>query len=212
VLDVDPDGQDWVAERADQLACERIHQTNRGQHFVYRWPEGLQGKSTTAGLIAPGIDTRGEGGYVVWWPAHEKEPVGDLDSLTEPPSWLLSHLQASRSQSHAKADNQALICKEGHRNAGLASLAGILRRAGMSEQQILKQLSTFNEESCLPPLPIREVESVARSIARYKPEAPIVEATSTASASLDWLNEFKMTEQEVQAISDPAWVIPQFIH
>jgi hypothetical protein len=82
----------------------------------------------------------------------------------------------------------------------------------MSEQQILKQLSTFNEESCLPPLPIREVESVARSIARYKPEAPIVEATSTASASLDWLNEFKMTEQEVQAISDPAWVIPQFIH
>ena len=44
VLDVDPDGQDWIAEHADQLACERIHQTNRGQHFVYQWPERFQGK------------------------------------------------------------------------------------------------------------------------------------------------------------------------
>ena len=119
VLDVDPDGQNWIADHVDQLTCERIHQTSRGQHFVYRWPEGFQGKSTTAGLIASGIDTRGEGGYVVWWPAHEKEPVGDLDSLTEPPSWLLSPLQTSRSQSRAKADNQALICGEGHRNSGL---------------------------------------------------------------------------------------------
>ena len=66
VLDVDPDGQGWIAEHADQLACERIHQTNRGQHFIYRWPEGFKGKSTTAGLIATGIDTRGEGGYVIW--------------------------------------------------------------------------------------------------------------------------------------------------
>ena len=29
---------------------------------------------------------------------------------------------------------------------------------------------------------------------------------------LDWLIDFKMTEREVQAISDPAWVVPNFIH
>ena len=82
----------------------------------------------------------------------------------------------------------------------------------MNEHQILKQLSTFNEDSCVPSLPISEVEGIARSIARYEPEAPIHKATSTVSPSLDWLSEFKMTEQEVQAISDPAWVIPNFIH
>ncbi|MDC0067656.1 bifunctional DNA primase/polymerase [Gammaproteobacteria bacterium] len=212
VLDVDPDGQDWIAERFDQLACERVHQTNRGQHFIYRWPECFQGRSTSAGLIAPGIDTRGEGGYVVWWAAHGKEAVGDLDSLTEPPTWLMRQLQAARRDAPQKIDNSALICKEGQRNTGLASLAGNLRRAGMNEQQILKQLTTFNEDSCLPPLQISEVEGIARSISRYEPEAPIHQATPTPSSSLDWLNEFKMTEQEVQAISDPAWVIPDFIH
>ena len=164
VLDADPDGQGWIAEHFDQLACERIHQTNRGQHFFYRWPEGFQGRSTSAGLIAPGIDTRGEGGYVVWWPAHEKETEGDLDSLTEPPSWLLSHLHASRREGPVKIDNRALIYKEGHRNTGLASLAGRLCRAGMNEQQILKQLNTFNEDSCLPPLPIHEVEGIALTV------------------------------------------------
>ena len=172
----------------------------------------VSGKSTTAGLIASGIDTRGEGGYVVWWPAHEKETVGDLASLTEPPSWLLGPLRDLRNQSLAKADNQALICYEGHRNVGLTSLAGSLRRAGMNEQQILKQLSTFNTDSCFPPLPISEIEAIARSIARYEPDEPIHVADSTASSSLNWLIDFKMTEREVQAISDPAWVVPNFIH
>ena len=143
VLDVDPEGQGWIAEHADQLACERIHQTNRGRHFIYRWPEGFQGKSTTAGLIATGIDTRGEGGYVIWWPALGREAVGDLDSLTEPPSWLIKQLQTSRIDSPTESDCLALIYKEGQRNTGLTSLAGSLRRVGMSEQQILKQLMIF---------------------------------------------------------------------
>ena len=42
VLDVDPQGKEWLEEHSESLACERIHQTNRGKHFVYSWPEHLR--------------------------------------------------------------------------------------------------------------------------------------------------------------------------
>lgn len=212
VLDVDPAGKDWISEHFDKLACERIQQTNRGQHFIYSWPDNFSGKSTTAGLIAPGIDTRGEGGYVVWWAAHGKDAVGDLDGLTEPPYWLIKQLQSTRASHPRNTDNSALVYPEGHRNSGLTRLAGSMRRAGMNQQQILKQLSVFNADSCTPSLGTTEVEGIARSISKYEPEAPIASASKTSSPSLDWLSDFKMTEQEVKAISDPIWVVPNFIH
>ncbi len=35
VLDVDPDGMDWLKENQDQMLCERVHETRRGGHYLY---------------------------------------------------------------------------------------------------------------------------------------------------------------------------------
>jgi hypothetical protein len=45
----------------------------------------------TAGKICRGIDTRGHGGYIIWWPAHG---FGVLDggTIAEMPVWLISKL------------------------------------------------------------------------------------------------------------------------
>jgi hypothetical protein len=84
VLDADAkhNGAAWLREHfGDAGPRTRIHSTmNGGQHLIYRNRPGLK---LTAGLIAPGIDTRGDGnGYFIWWPSHgcpvlNEGPVAD---------------------------------------------------------------------------------------------------------------------------------------
>jgi hypothetical protein len=64
VLDIDLDGLPWLA--SSSLPSTRIHVTRSGgRHLLFRHREGPR---TSKGQIAPGIDVRGEGGYVIWWP------------------------------------------------------------------------------------------------------------------------------------------------
>jgi hypothetical protein len=58
---------------------------------------------------------------------------------------------------------------EGTRNSGLASLAGRLRRSGLSQPELEAALLEANRLRCRPPLPEKEVLAIARSIGRYSP-------------------------------------------
>lgn len=60
---------------------------------------------------------------------------------------------------------------DGSRDNTLASLAGTMRRRGMTEGAILAALTVENDSRCQPPLPAADVERIARSIARYEPGA-----------------------------------------
>src|SRR5262249_30301806 len=55
----------------------------------------------------------------------------------------------------------------GERNTRLASLAGKLRRNGLSPEAIEAALIAENELRCDPPLPVAKVRRIAASIARY---------------------------------------------
>lgn len=57
----------------------------------------------------------------------------------------------------------------GQRNQTLASLAGSMRRRGMSEEAIRAALQAENQQRCDPPLPDTEVQRIAASIGRYAP-------------------------------------------
>src|SRR5439155_19257907 len=58
---------------------------------------------------------------------------------------------------------------EGERSSILISLAGTIRRRGATEAGIRAFLLAENAARCVPPLPDREVERIARSVARYAP-------------------------------------------
>jgi putative DNA primase/helicase len=168
VLDVDPKGTGWLAENQHRMLCERIHQTRRGQHFLYRFSAALKGmKTNTAGKIHAGIDTRGEGGCLIWWPAHELGASGDLTDLTEPPPWLVNALAGSAEIT--KSDTGALdnFIEEGKRNDSLASYCGWVWARGISKEQMLSLALTFNAEKNKPPLDTSEVNTVVDSISRY---------------------------------------------
>lgn len=57
---------------------------------------------------------------------------------------------------------------EGQRNHGLTTLAGAMLRKGMDSWEILESLRAENEVRCEPPLADKELQTISRSIMRYK--------------------------------------------
>ena len=58
--------------------------------------------------------------------------------------------------------------EKGSRNQSLTSLAGQLHSRGYSKEQIYRELLRCNEEACAPKLPMREIETIVRSVTRYQ--------------------------------------------
>jgi len=91
VLDIDfrHGGDVWLEAHKKRLWA-RVHSTRSGGlHVLYRHQEGLR---NSAGLIAPGVDVRGEGGYIIWWPSHGCVVIDflPLDGLPPWPEWLIT--------------------------------------------------------------------------------------------------------------------------
>lgn len=79
----------WIDEALDSLPITRIHHTRSGgYHFLFRHADGVK---NTASKIAPGVDTRGCGGYAVAWHMAGYK-VENPTVIAEWPKWLLSIL------------------------------------------------------------------------------------------------------------------------
>jgi Bifunctional DNA primase/polymerase, N-terminal len=91
VLDVDPEGRSWYDQNFDAIPETRAHQTQRGVHLLFVHAPGLR---SSAGKIAPGVDVRADGGFVIWWP-REGFSVDDAP-LAEWPDWLLAEAKGKR--------------------------------------------------------------------------------------------------------------------
>jgi len=187
VIDVDGAENSWPGDpdKALDLARGPVSLTPRGgRHYIFRQPAGQVWGNTT-GRIAPKVDTRGNGGYIVLPPsvvdgkpyrwAETYELDGGSDQIPEPPTWVhLNGNGAAPGENGAPwgadwaADGNPI--PEGQRNPTLARLAGAMRRIGMTGEEILAAISRVNRNRCQPPLTDREVERIAASIARYEPD------------------------------------------
>jgi hypothetical protein len=90
-LDVKNGGQglEWLAANQHRLPRTRTHKTRSGgQHLLFQWPEGRTVRNS-ASRIAPGVDVRGNGGYIIAPPSPDYE-VADASALAEAPPWLLA--------------------------------------------------------------------------------------------------------------------------
>jgi hypothetical protein len=147
VLDLDrkhPEARVWWTGNRSRLPQTRCHRTRSGGlHLLFQHADRLR---STASKVAPRVDTRGDSGYVVWWPAAGL-PVLD-DTPTAPwPAWLLNQLRsvpsiAAREPTVVIPDDRALarlICsvaraREGQRNRlafWAACRAGEMARSGL---------------------------------------------------------------------------------
>jgi hypothetical protein len=161
-----------------------------GEHYYFR-DEFAQFRNS-AGLIAPGIDVRAVGGYVVAPPSvhvsgrkYEWEASSRIDDhpIATLPASIAEKLRKPKATSSGDFGNVVdLKIKQGGRDNALARAAGAMRYKGFDEEEIFATLSVTNRKRCEPPLPEADVRRIAKSIARYEPTAPIDHLTSGNTA------------------------------
>ncbi|MGC8724842.1 MAG: bifunctional DNA primase/polymerase [Acidobacteriota bacterium] len=184
VLDVDPrhGGELALTELQGRFGEWPATVTARtgggGWHFFFRHP-GVR-VPNSSGLLGPGLDVRGDGGYVVAPPSlHASGYRYAWDGPRHPatteiaplPTWLLALLvspprpKAALGPKSPLADVVLNGVGEGRRNTSLARLAGHLLRRRVEPFVTLGLLRTWNLQSCRPPLAEEELARTIESIA-----------------------------------------------
>jgi hypothetical protein len=180
-VDIDPrnGGEDaWSALSINQVVPNTAEQSTGGggRHLMFSDPGGRVAKS-----LAPGIDLKGEGGYVVVAPSRHVSGQRyqwrgnwqeSLLKPTEMPAWMLRKTRAINDGANverAKTAADGIKWTRGERNTRLTSLAGTMQQRGMTRDAIEAALLAENSKRCDPPLGHSEVEGIASGIGRYKP-------------------------------------------
>jgi P4 family phage/plasmid primase-like protien len=179
VIDVDPRNGGGRACAQLQQRLGRLPRTvwcrtgGGGWHYYFRLPPGVEIKKK---VLAPGVDLLAEDSYAVAPPSlhssgrryrwAEHRGPRDLAIASLPDSWLAFISSDSQARNEpAAVDGEAI--SEGSRNTELTRAAGQMRRAGLSEAEMLAALRGVNEARCRPPLDDGEVAQIARNVAQY---------------------------------------------
>jgi hypothetical protein len=130
--------------------------------------------------LAPGVDLRGDGGYVVAPPSvhasgesYRWERSPDVCPLAPLPHWLSEAAQDQGRRGHPPTHWRRLLREgvaEGERNNSIASLAGHLLWHGVDPEVATELLLAWNATRCRPPLDPEEVVRTVASITRLHQE------------------------------------------
>jgi hypothetical protein len=184
-VDVDgTQGEQFLREvsHGDLPSTLEMQSGGGGRGLFYAIPQGVTVRPThqhgdkvheSLSLLGQGAQTvlppsrHVSGRLYAWVPGHG---VDDLEPAPAPP-WLIQLMSREKAARPRAAPIGEQIV-DGTRNTMLASLAGTMRRRGMSEQAILAALEVVNEQQCDPPLDDDEVRKIAASISGYEPAPP----------------------------------------
>jgi len=193
VLDVDTDkgGDESLAELMENPEWAEtisVKTGGGGSHHYFSVPSAV---SCSVSVVADGLDVRGDGGYVVAPPSRHKsgnhydweglvEVAEGEGHVTEAPEWLFRLCEQAKKGGGSRRDTSdpdpmmlnAFIGER--RNVALSSLAGTMRRRGLSRESIEAALLVQNAQRCRPPLDDDEVKKIAWSISRYEPADPVL--------------------------------------
>jgi hypothetical protein len=193
VLDVDPrKGGDRSLEALEQQHGElprtwRVLTGGGGFHAYFSAPSVRIPCSQD--LLAPGLDIKSAGGYVVGVPsvhvsgrtyAWSVDHHPDEVPIAPMPEWIVRELTAPApaGAAHSPSVWRQFVCEgvaEGSRNATVAKLAGHLLRRYVDPVVTLELLQALNAARFRPPLSseevIQTVESIARKELRRRREA-----------------------------------------
>ncbi len=184
VVVIDFDTPDALAiGKAKGLPNTPMVQTARGYHAYLKYREGVRNFQKRADL--PGIDLRGDGGYVVAPPSvHENGHIyswcSDDVPLAELPEWVL-----------AKNESEKTPLKElykgvpdGERNMSLARLVGSWANDGLNLEECIKMALMWNQQNVPPETHTHKIIGTVKSIfyKHYREKVKHVEAREAREA------------------------------
>jgi bifunctional DNA primase/polymerase-like protein len=120
------DAQAWLAENRHRLPLTRTHATRSGgKHLLFAPNEKVK---CSAGKLGPHVDTRGHGGYIVFWPACGLE-ILHRDVLAPVPEWIIEALNPK-----PRPITTSRICVNTPTSASIRGALGVLAGAKEGER------------------------------------------------------------------------------
>jgi Bifunctional DNA primase/polymerase, N-terminal/Primase C terminal 1 (PriCT-1) len=172
VIDVDGPDAERELQRLDLPATVEAV-TARGKHLYFKYP-GTPIRNTT-GKVAPGVDTRGDGGYVLAPPSihpsgalYRWAPNGARIAAAAPDQLIARISERTNGKATPAAEWQQLFASdipEGQRDCTLTKMAGKLLRHCVNAADVLGIMQAINIARCRPPLPPEDIERIVESIA-----------------------------------------------
>lgn len=208
VFDVDQDDATGKDGRASLAALERQHgplpptieviTPRGGSHLYFRHPGPKWEIRNSAGELAPFIDVRGDGGYVICPPsrlpdgrAYTWEGSSDPDEgvrAAPAPAWLLALVARPKGQATGPTTppgGEPGKIPEGRRNDALFRLGRSLRAKNLTQNGILAALREENAARCVPPLPEAEIQAIGAKVCRV-PAGPSKPTPDTSNHPPPW--------------------------
>ena len=187
VVDTDPrNGGDQslaqlLAEHGPFPETVRVRTGGDGDHYWFTMPAGMDIACSNSQL-APGIDIKGRGGYVLTPPSRHESGrlyryVGKpltIAAIAPAPEWLLTRITeaADRPATGSSSSNSDDTIPQGRRNETLFKFGCSMRARGAARGAIVAALEAMNTGQCRPPLSDAEVGKVVASVMRHDPGQP----------------------------------------
>ena len=161
----------WWNKHRHDIPATRAHRTRSGGlHILFSANAAVP---CSAGKLAPGVDTRGLGGYIIWWPAAGYSVLTDAP-LAPWPEWLLAaqqpkpvRQQISSGPTPASIAGIASFVEtipEGQRNC--AAYWGLCRAFEAENQGVEGAVAAVTDAALKNGLDRREVATIVRSADR----------------------------------------------
>lgn len=186
VLDVDDLAQYKEIKANDPTA--RIARTgSNGRHLFYSYPDDGKSLPNTVQKLAPKVDSRADGGYIILPPSrhisgsdYEWIKSGELGELSTSTLRTLRGEGKNSKKAQVKEKAEFWIDEvlengvtEGSRNDTVAKLAGFYAGKGMPLDIAITSLSTWNEAKNDPALPHKELLTTIKSVYRKESRKPV---------------------------------------
>ena len=159
-----------------------------GWHLYFKYNPSIK----SAIGILDGIDIKSDGGYVVAPPS--TTPEGVYEFVNDHEIVELKQIENLVVKDYKPPKEEGALINA-NRNNTLTSIAGAMRRQGMTEDEIYHAIQKVNENRCSPPLEDWEICDISKHIAKYPPKQ--IESRPTDIQMADMIIE-KVKETDLQ--------------